>query len=62
MSEKNKIETLTEIATEILVRELQRRADAQSMSTGELIEVAQANWDKAETDAEDLQNLGHDAE
>ncbi len=59
MSDQTKFEVLTDIATEILVNELQRRAAAKLMSVDELIEEAQANWEKAEKDADDLKDLGH---
>lgn len=61
MSDKNKIAALADIATELLVNELARRAQAQSMSVDQLVSEASKNWDKAEKDVEDLANLGHDA-
>lgn len=61
MSPEN-IPVLTEIATEILVNELARRARARNMPTEQLLAEAGKNWEQAETDAEKLQRLGHEEE
>lgn len=53
----DKIKDLTEIATELLVAELERRAEAARLTTEELIERAKDNWSQAETKAEELKNL-----
>ena len=50
----NKVTVLTEIATELIVNELKRRAVAKGMTTEELLAEAQENWKAAETEAEDL--------
>ncbi len=47
---------LSEIAIEVLVKELKRRAVAKGMTTDELLADAQKNWDLAETEAEELKN------
>lgn len=47
---------LTEISVEVIVNELKRRAVAKGMTTEELLRDAQANWDAAGTEAEDLKN------
>lgn len=52
----NKVTVLTEIATELIVNELKRRAVAKGMTTEELLAEAQKNWKAAETEAEDLLN------
>ena len=52
----NKFVVLTEIATDILVKELKRRAVAKGMTTEELLAAAQADWQSAGQEAEDLQN------
>lgn len=52
----HKAEVLTEIATEIIVNELKRRAVAKGMTTEELLKEAQDNWNAAETEAEKLRN------
>jgi hypothetical protein len=57
-----KIDKLAEIATDVLVGELRRRAEAKQMSVGALIAEAGANWDQAKTDADDLAKLGHEEE
>jgi hypothetical protein len=56
MPDPNKIVELTEIATEILVNELKRRAVARGMTTEELLSQAQTQWQKDEQEAEDLKN------
>jgi len=47
---------LASIATEIILKELKRRAVAKGMTTEELIAEAQKNWDQAEEAAEDLRD------
>jgi hypothetical protein len=55
MSENlNTVAELTEIATELLVNELKRRAVARGMTTEELLAEAQKNWQDAETKADEL--------
>jgi hypothetical protein len=50
----NIVVELTEIATELLVNELKRRAVARGMTTEELLAEAQKNWQDAETKADEL--------
>jgi hypothetical protein len=50
----SKAVTLAEIATELLVNELKRRAVAKGMTTEELLAEAQDQWKEAETDADEL--------
>jgi hypothetical protein len=55
MSENlNTIAELTEIATELLVNELKRRAVARGMTTEELLAEAEKNWRDAGTKADEL--------
>lgn len=56
----DKLMVLADIATELLVAELDRRAVAKNMSTERLLQEARSNWDKALSDAENLARLGHE--
>lgn len=57
---KKIIVELIEIATDVLVRELKRRATARKISVEELISLAQENWDDAEFAADELLKAGHE--
>ena len=60
MSEKkNTVADLAEIATNILVEEIKRRARATTMTVEELLTAADVNWNKAEAEADALLSLGH---
>jgi hypothetical protein len=52
----NKFVELTEIATDVLVKELKRRAVARGLTTEELLAEAQKQWQEDVTEAEDLAN------
>jgi hypothetical protein len=56
----NKAAVLIEIATELIVNELKRRAVARGMTVEELVAEAQTNWQNAETAADDLGREGHE--
>jgi hypothetical protein len=58
----NKAEVLVEIATELIVNELKRRAVAKGMTVEELVAKAQTQWQDAEAAADDLGHQGHDQE
>lgn len=60
MSDANKAAVLIDIATELIVNELKRRAAAKGMTVEELVAQAKDNWQKAETAAEDLEKKGHE--
>lgn len=53
---------LMEIATELLVNEIARRARMKNMTIDELWNAARENWDKAGQGANDLRKLGHETE
>lgn len=52
----NKTVILTELATDILVAELKRRAVARGLTTEELLAQAQEEWRNAGEEAEELLN------
>lgn len=56
----NEIAVLTEIATDLLLNELKRRAVVKGMTTEELLAEAKDQWNDAATEAEKLANKGHE--
>lgn len=56
----NKAAVLIEIATELIVNELKRRAVAKGMTVEELIAEAQTQWQNAEDAADNLAQKGHE--
>lgn len=56
----NKAAVLIDIATELIVNELKRRAVARGMTVDELVAEAQTQWQDAEQAADDLAGEGHD--
>lgn len=56
----DKLTVLTEIATELIVNELKRRAVERGMTTEELLAEAQKNWNEAGEAADDLAQKGHE--
>jgi hypothetical protein len=58
----NKAAVLIEIATELLVNELKRRAVEHGMTVEELVAKAKTNWENAEEKADELSQKGHDGE
>lgn len=60
MPEKNKIATLAEITTDILLAEIGRRAKARMMTVEQLLDESDANWKRADDEIEKLSKLGHE--
>ncbi len=56
----NKAAVLVEIATELIVNELKRRAVAKGMTVDELVAEAQTQWQQAEDATDELSREGHD--
>jgi hypothetical protein len=56
----NKAAVLIDIATELIVNELKRRAVAKGLTVEELLAEAKDQWNEAETAAEDLGKVGHE--
>ena len=59
-SETNKAAVLVEIATELIVNELKRRAVAKGLTVEELVAEAKDQWNQAETAADELGKVGHE--
>ena len=59
-NDTNKAAVLIEIATELIVNELKRRAVAKGMTVEELIAESKQQWENAESGAEELEQRGHE--